>query len=136
MLCCQRPCSGGCDCETEFVVPLCDHSSFHPSFIVLPSHLPFDPSFPSFCCGFIGTSAARVPWEVHEPCPRALTAQTVILKKLIIPGKGKPMPPLAVPPSIRFWHFAASVDGVLCPPLPVQLSLGPPGIEDSFSYSL
>ena len=67
--------------------------SFHPSFIVLPSHPPFHPKFPSFCCGFIGTSSAHVPWEVHKPCPKTLPAQTVIPKKLIITGRGKPMPP-------------------------------------------
>ena len=109
ILCCQRPRSGGCDCETEFVVPLCDHSSadhsFHPSFIVLPSHPPFHPKFPSFCCGFIGTSFAHVPWEVHEPCPKTLTAQTVIPKKLIITGRGKPMPP---PGSAPFHGVLAS----------------------------
>ena len=41
-----------------------------------------------------------------------------------------------MPPSTGFWHFSASVGGVLCPPLPVQLSLGLPGIEDSLFYSL
>ena len=124
----KGPCSGGVPSRPGLFVLLCDRSSFLPSihhsfhpFIILLSLPPFHPSFPSFCHGFMGASSAGVPWEVLHPCPKALTVQTVILKKLIIAGMINQCHPLTVSPSTRFWRFvaAATAAGGLCPSLPI-----------------